>query len=48
MVLKELLKVKECIKNLQSAMIGLEYIQERVKYYPSLKQRLGEHIRQLK
>lgn len=45
MVIKELLKVKECIKNLQSVVIGLEYIQERVKYYPSLKEKLGKHIR---
>lgn len=47
-VLKELIKVKECIKNLQSAVKGLEYVEQKLKLYPRLKERLHSYVMELK
>ena len=40
--------MKECIKNLQSAVKGLEYVEQKLKLYPSLKERLHSYVQELK
>lgn len=43
-ILKELIKVKECIRNLQSAVKGLEYLEDKFKNYPNLKKRVTGYV----
>lgn len=46
-MLKELTKIKECIRNLQGVVKGLEYIESRVKHNPAMRTTIRNCLKEM-